>query len=130
MEFSFSYFVYPILTPNIGRFKVFQKYNCAKSQCDRGLDEKLIEIPTGKCSEAKNEQDKNYWESRIPGFAEAVDQYQCVQDDNMYLQSNTIMPDYKAIKIVFQNCIEYAPEDQCKQEKEVINYLSYAKVYL
>ena len=78
MEFSFSYFTYPPLTPNIGRFKVYQKFNCDPNSCDDRNGERLIEIPTGDCPEAKKEQDREYWLSRIPGFVNVVDQYQCV----------------------------------------------------
>ena len=78
MQFSFSYFTYPPMSLDIGRFKVYQKYNCLKGKdCDTGRSERLVEIPTGNCTEAKKEQNKEYWSNRIPEFEDAVDLYQC-----------------------------------------------------
>ena len=86
MQFSFSYFTYPQMTSDIGRFKVYQKHNCLKDfDCDPGTNERLVEIPAGNCTEAKIAQDKEYWGSRIPGFEDLVDYFQCTQEEDMIL---------------------------------------------
>ena len=38
----------------------------------------------------------------------AIDLYQCVDDDSLFLRSTQMLPDYAQVIIEFENCIEYA----------------------
>ena len=106
MQFDISYFVIPPIDDSIGRFKVKQYQNGNTPRVEKNF----TNIATKDCSDERKYRERIYWSERMGDnrMDEAIDLYQCMDDDSLYLRSTKILPDYAQVIIEFENCIEYA----------------------